>query len=179
MVDYVHPQQPLQGRVHLTEPDPEWQRQYAEVAGRIRRALTPLPVVVEHVGSTSVPGLAAKPIIDVLLLVPDPVDETTYVPSLETTGFLLHLREPDWFEHRLLKGSHPDVNLHVFAVGSEEAQRMVLFRDHLRTDASDRELYAATKRCLAARDWEHVQDYADAKSEVVAAILTRARANAT
>jgi len=130
-------------------------------------------VLVEHVGSTSVPGLAAKPIIDVLLLVPDPADEVAYVPSLEAAGFLLHLREPDWHQHRVLKAHDPEVNLHVFAEGSEEAERMLLFRDRLRADGADRRRYEETKRRLAARNWSRVQDYADAKSHVVEAIIAR------
>jgi GrpB-like predicted nucleotidyltransferase (UPF0157 family) len=132
-------------------------------------------VVVEHVGSTSVPGLAAKPVLDVLLLVPDPSDEAAYVPQLEAAGFLLHFREPEWHQHRFLKAHDPVVQVHAFAEGSEEAERMLSFRDRLRSDDGDRALYEETKRRLAERNWERVQDYADAKSEVVEAIITRAR----
>jgi GrpB-like predicted nucleotidyltransferase (UPF0157 family) len=149
--------------------------QYAQVAARIRRALGHLAVVVEHVGSTSVPGLAAKPILDVLLLVPDPSDEAAYVPRLEEAGFLLHVREPDWHEHRFFRASDPDVQIHVFAIGSDEAERMLLFRDRVRSEDAERELYEETKRRLAARSWDRVQDYADAKSAVVEAIIARAR----
>jgi GrpB-like predicted nucleotidyltransferase (UPF0157 family) len=131
-------------------------------------------VLVEHVGSTSVPGLAAKPIIDVLLLVPDPADEAAYVLPLEAAGFLLHLREPDWHQHRLLKGHDPEVNLHVLPEGSEEAARMLLFRERLRADDAERKCYEETKRRLAARTWDRVQDYADAKSDVIEAIIARA-----
>ena len=133
-------------------------------------------MVVEHVGSTSVPGLAAKPFIDVLLLVPEPSDEAAYVPQLETAGFLLHVREPDWHQHRFLRAHEPEVQIHVFAVGSEEAERMLLFRDRLRVDEDERALYEETKRLLAARNWTRVQDYADAKSEVVEEVIARARA---
>ena len=151
-----------------------WPRQYAGVAARIRQALGPVAVVVEHVGSTSVPGLAAKPFLDVLLLVPDPGEEAAYVPQLEAAGFLLHVREPDWYQHRFFRAYDPDVQIHVFAVGSEEAERMLLFRDRLRASVDDRALYEETKRRLAARSWTRVQDYADAKSEVVQQILARA-----
>jgi GrpB-like predicted nucleotidyltransferase (UPF0157 family) len=123
-----------------------------------------------------VPGLAAKPILDVLLLVPDPADEAAYVPPLEAAGFLLHVREPDWHEHRLLRAQDPDVHLHVFSESSAEAGRMLLFRDHLRGNEADRALYEQTKRRLAAQSWTRVQDYADAKSEVVEAIIARASA---
>jgi GrpB-like predicted nucleotidyltransferase (UPF0157 family) len=144
------------------------------VASRIREALGTVAVLVEHVGSTSVPGLAAKPIIDVLLLVPDPADEAAYVPPLEAAGFLLHLREPDWHQHRVLKAHDPEVNLHVFTEGSEEAERMLLFRDRLRANDEERRRYEETKQRLAARNWNRVQDYADAKSDVIEAIIARA-----
>ena len=96
--------------------------------------------------------------------------------DLEAGGYVLRGREPDWFEHRLFKGTDPAVNLHVFSEGSPEIDRTLAFRDRLRTDEDDRRLYEATKRELAARDWVYVQDYADAKDEIVAAILGRAMA---
>jgi GrpB-like predicted nucleotidyltransferase (UPF0157 family) len=130
---------------------------------------------VENVGSTSVPGLAAKPIIDILLLVSDPADEDAYVPQLEAAGYLLHGREPGWHQHRLLRGTEPPANVHVFAIGSSEVERMLLFRDRLRAHPDERELYERAKRELAARRWGYVQDYADAKSQVVEEIIARAR----
>ena len=125
-------------------------------------------------GSTSVPGLPAKAIIDVNLEVADTTDEDAYVPALEAAGYVLRIREPDWFEHRLLKGVDRAVNLHVFPAGCAELERMLRFRDHLRSDEADRDLYLRTKRELAAQTWEHVQHYADAKSAVVEEIMGRA-----
>lgn len=176
MVEYLRPREPVDGRILLVPPDPEWPRQYAAVARRIHDALSRLgaDVVVDHVGSTPVPGLSAKPILDVLLVLADPSDEAAYVPPLEAAGFVLHLREPEWFEHRLLRDVEPAVNLHVLPAGCDEARRMLLFRDHLRADTADRDLYETTKRHLAAQRWRHVQNYADAKSEVVSEILGRA-----
>jgi GrpB-like predicted nucleotidyltransferase (UPF0157 family) len=116
----------------------------------------------------------AKPIIDIVLVVPDSADEPAYVPALEAASYALCAREPNWFEHRLLKRAHPQVNLHVFSRGCPEVERMLRFRDHLRRDAGDRELYERTKRELARREWKYVQHYADAKSETVEAILARA-----
>jgi GrpB-like predicted nucleotidyltransferase (UPF0157 family) len=172
----VRPPRGHEGPIHLAPSDPAWPLQYLEVADRIERALGQVEVVVEHVGSTSVPGLAAKPVLDVLLLVPDPADEGAYVAALEAAGFLLHVREPDWHHHRLLRAENPHVNLHVFAVGSPEAERMLLFRDRLRVNQDERALYEQTKRRLAAEAWRRVQDYADAKSEVVEGVIARARA---
>jgi GrpB-like predicted nucleotidyltransferase (UPF0157 family) len=121
-----------------------------------------------------VPGLAAKPRIDVLLAVADSADEPSYVPALEEAGFVLRFRERDWHEHRLLRRADEDVNVHVFTVGSPEIERMLRFRDHLRAHDDERDLYERTKRDLAARGWRYTQEYADAKSEVVEAILSRA-----
>src|SRR5262249_13280325 len=154
--------------IELAEPDASWAERYAAAAIGIRRALGHRVLGLQHVGSTAVPGLAAKPIIDIALTVADSSDEPAYVPPLEAAGYGLRVREPAWFEHRLLQGS--DVNLHVFSQGCPEVDRMVRFRDHLRADEADRRLYESTKRELAARHWTYVDDYARAKSEVVAAI---------
>jgi GrpB-like predicted nucleotidyltransferase (UPF0157 family) len=118
--------------------------------------------------------MAAKPIVDVVLGVPDPTAEDDYVPALEALGYALHAREPDWHEHRLLKPRDRGVNLHVFAAGSPEIARMLRFRDRLRSSPEAFELYVATKRWLAARTWRRVQDYADAKDAVVGEILGEA-----
>jgi GrpB-like predicted nucleotidyltransferase (UPF0157 family) len=166
--------QPLTRPVVLEEYDPEWPRLFEREAERIRGALGDRAVQIEHTGSTSVPGLAAKPIIDITLVVEDTTDEPAYVPALEAGGYVLRIREPDWFEHRLFKGPDTNVNLHVFSRGCEEIERMTRFRDRLRTNDADRELYLRAKRELAARDWKFVQNYADAKSAVVQEILARA-----
>ena len=162
------------GPIHLADYDPAWPRLYAREAGRIRAALGDRVRRMEHVGSTSVPGLAAKPIIDVVLAVPKSADEAAYVPAMEATGYVLRIREPEWFEHRLFKGPDTDVNVHVFSDGEPELERMVAFRDYLRAHEDERVLYERTKRELAGRRWRYVQNYADAKSEVIAMILGRA-----
>jgi GrpB-like predicted nucleotidyltransferase (UPF0157 family) len=159
--------------IHLTDHDERWGEWFARDADRIRRALGEDALRIEHVGSTAVPGLAAKPVIDIVLVVADSSDERSYVPALEAEGYTLRVREPAWFEHRLFKGPETALNLHVFSAGCPEIDRMVQFRDHLRADEADRELYERTKRDLAARRWKYVQDYADAKSAVVADIAGR------
>jgi GrpB-like predicted nucleotidyltransferase (UPF0157 family) len=164
----------LSGRVVLVEYDPAWPGLYEREAARIRGVLGGVVVGLEHVGSTSVPGLAAKPIVDVVLTVADSADEGSYVPALEAAGYVLRIREPGWLEHRMLKGPDTDVNLHVFSAGEPEVARMVAFRDRLRADEADRVLYEGVKRGLAARDWTYLQQYADAKAGVVADILSRA-----
>jgi GrpB-like predicted nucleotidyltransferase (UPF0157 family) len=164
----------LDGPVVLADPDPGWGRAAEEFLHDIRRALAAEALVAEHVGSTAVPGLPAKPVLDLVLGVRDPADEATYVPGLEALGYRLHIREPEWHEHRFLVRTDPVVQVHVFAAGSTEIDRMVAFRDHLRRDSGDRDLYLRTKRDLASRSWAYVQDYADAKSDVVEEILRRA-----
>jgi GrpB-like predicted nucleotidyltransferase (UPF0157 family) len=166
----------LDGQVLLVEYDPAWPARFEALAARLRTALGERALGIEHVGSTSVPGLAAKPRIDIALAVADSADEPSYVPPLEDAGFVLRIREPDWHEHRMLVRDDEDVNVHTFTVGCSEIQRMVRFRDHLRADAPERELYLRTKRELAARTWEYTQQYADAKSAVVEGILRRAGA---
>jgi len=161
--------------IHLAEYDPEWPALFRREEERVRRALGEKVLRLEHIGSTSVPGLAAKPIIDICLVLADTSDEAGYVPALEAAGYTLWIREPDWFEHRLLKGPDTDVNLHVYPEGCQEIERYLLFRDRLRSNAADRELYERAKRELARRRWKYVQNYADAKSEVVEAIISRAR----
>jgi GrpB-like predicted nucleotidyltransferase (UPF0157 family) len=166
----------LDGPVTLVEYDPEWPRRYDREAARIGAALGEAVLLLEHAGSTSVPGLVAKPIVDIVLGVADSADEPAYVPALAAAGYELRIREPDWEEHRLLKPADLGVNLHVFTVGSGEIDRMLLTRDWLRSDAADRELYASTKRELARREWRYVQEYADAKTAVIEGIIARASA---
>jgi GrpB-like predicted nucleotidyltransferase (UPF0157 family) len=165
---------PHNAPIALADYDPDWPVLFAREAARIRAALGARAVQVEHVGSTSVPGLAAKPIIDILLAVPDSSDEPAYVPALEAAGYVLRIREPDWFEHRLFKGPDTDINLHVFTVGAAETDRMLLFRDRLRANDADRDAYLQVKRDLAKRTWRHVQHYADAKTPIVEQIIARA-----
>ena len=141
--------------------DQAWPARFARESRRIRGALGAAAIAIEHVGSTSVPGLAAKPIVDIVVAVVDSADDAAYGPPLEGAGYALVIREPDWHEHRMFEDTATHV--HVFTAGDPEIARMVAFRDRLRDDEDDRERYAAAKRRLAARRWRHVQHYADAK----------------
>jgi len=168
---------PLAGKIELAPYDPAWPAMFAREAARIRAALADRLLLLEHVGSTAVPGLVAKPQIDILLVVASSPDEAAYVPALEAAGYVLRIREPSWHEHRLLKGPDTDINLHVFSRGCPEIDRMLQFRDWLRESKPDRELYAHTKRELSRRDWTYTQEYADAKTAIVEEIFARALAN--
>jgi GrpB-like predicted nucleotidyltransferase (UPF0157 family) len=165
---------PHNAKIDLAPYDPTWPAQYQAEAAKIRIALGDGALVLEHVGSTSIPGVSAKPIIDILLAVADSSDEDSYVPALTAQGYRLHIREPTWEQHRVMKGERPDVNLHVFTVGSREIGRMVGFRDRCRGHPEERRLYEQTKRRLADQVWRYVQHYANAKAEVVEAIIARA-----
>lgn len=173
----IGPPDVLDGPIALAPYDPAWPALFEREAARIRRALGSRALSVEHVGSTAVPGLAAKPRIDVVLEVRDSSDEASYVGPLEAAGYVLRIREPGWHEHRVFKGPETDVNLHVFSSGCPEIDRLLRFRDHLRACGTDRLLYERTKRSLAQRRWRYTQHYADAKTEVVEEILRRARAS--
>lgn len=168
---------PLAGPIRLAEYDSQWPHKYQQEAKRIRTALGPRALRIEHVGSTSIPGLLAKPIIDIVLEIADSGNEREYAPALEAAGYRLHLREPGWYEHRLFKGTDDTVNLHVFSEGCPEIGRMVRFRDWLRASREERELYAQAKRALADQEWKYTQNYADAKSTVVKEIMCRALRN--
>jgi GrpB-like predicted nucleotidyltransferase (UPF0157 family) len=170
---HVQPPEVLDGPITLVEHDQAWKGLYQREAARIRGALGDRALLIEHVGSTAVPGLAAKPKIDIVLAVTDSSSESDYVPALEAVGYVLRIREPGWCEHRLFGGPDTVINLHVFSHGCEEINRLLRFRDHLRSSETDRLLYESTKRALAQEKWKYTQDYADAKAAVVEEILAR------
>ncbi|MFW6774148.1 GrpB family protein [Nocardioides sp. CPCC 205120] len=161
--------------IAVVEYDARWPAAYAGLEQRIRAALGHLALDVEHVGSTSVPGLAAKPVIDVDVTVPDPRDEAAYVPALEAAGLTLLLREPRWHEHRVFRGETPRANVHVWGPHCPEVVRHRLLRDWLRAHPADRERYAAAKWAAAEETnavGGVVMDYNARKEPVVHAILT-------
>lgn len=161
--------------VELLPSDPEWPAGYQIHAEKIGRALRDAARRIEHIGSTSVPGLAAKPIIDILVVVDHPENEDSYVPSLVEAGYELRRREPELDEHRLLKGIGPAANVHVFGLWSSEVERYLIFRDLLRRDEKSRSEYEIAKRRLAAMEWPSTNDYAEAKSEIVQRLIALAR----
>lgn len=172
-VEYLRGRDSLNGRVELVAYDAGWPEIFCELRDDILSALGSSTSTLEHVGSTSVPGLASKPVIDIVLLVKDSATEETYIPQLVAAGFLHHLREPGWFEHRLLKHKVHQVNLHVFTAGCEEATRMIRFRDYLRSNQDGRIEYEQVKRRLADQKWTFMQDYAEAKGKTIRALLAQ------
>jgi|SRR5579871_551500 len=148
----------------------EWPGRYEAERRRIARALGSSAKRIEHIGSTAVPGLASKPVVDIMVTVEDPEDEAVFREALEAAGYSLRVREP---HHRMFRTPERDVHVHIWRAGGTEEQRQLLFRDHLRSSPEDRLLYEATKRSLAGkfRDGNY---YAEAKSGVIAEILGRA-----
>ena len=163
--------------IEIRDYDVNWPLQYEVGALAIRKVLGQGAVAIEHVGSTSVPGLAAKPVLDILLTAADSTDEMAYRPPLEQIGFVLKVREPEWYEHRMFRMDAPATNLHVFSAGCPEIARMLTFRNRLRSNPVDRMFYENEKRRLAMRRWQTVQDYADSKAGVVSVILQRVSAS--
>lgn len=160
--------------ISIVDYDPAWPVRFAQERLRIA-LLGGAAKRIEHIGSTAVPGLAAKPIIDILVTVDDVEDEARYVPALEAAGYVLRVREP---EHRMFRTPARDVHVHIWRSGDDEERRHLVFRDRLRTNAIDRDRYERTKRELAQRSWTDMNYYAEAKSAVIAAILERAARNA-
>lgn len=185
---------PVRATVEVVDHDPSWPAQAQQVARLVQDVLGPRALRVEHVGSTAVPGLAAKPILDLDLTVADPDNEPTWIPPLQSAGFVLTVREPWWYGHRMLRGGRrpddgapgpgapsripdgPAINLHVFGPDSPELVRHVVLRNWLRTSAEDRDLYAATKRAAAAAGGSTatVMEYNARKENVIREIYARA-----
>lgn len=160
-----------QRAIVLVEHDEAWHEWFTVAAARIEGRLGAGALRVEHVGSTAVCGLVAKPVVDILLVVTDPSDEAAYVPPLCDAGYELRIREPEFFEHRMLRTARRDVHLHVFGPDAAEVDRMLTFRGILRADSSEAQRYERVKRRLVGSEWPTMQHYADAKSDVINDIL--------
>ncbi len=158
--------------IEIVDPDAAWPELFETLRAGIVAALGERALRIDHVGSTSVPGLAAKPVIDIDLTVADTDDEDAYVPALEALGFVLRVREPWWLGHRCLVSAEPAANLHVWPPDSPEAARHRIFRDWLRADEADRERYAAVKRAVAADGL--MSEYNARKEGVIREIYARA-----
>lgn len=158
--------------VVVVDYDPSWPDRYAILAGEIRAALGDAVLDLDHVGSTAVPGLAAKDVVDIDLTVADPRDEPAYLPALAGIGWRHELREPSWHEHRGLSRREPRANLHVFGPDCPEVIRHRMFRDWLRSHPDDRRRYEAAKRS-AVPGGGHVMDYNARKQDTVREIYDR------
>lgn len=155
----------------IVDYDPAWPARFEHERARIDAALGGTARGIHHIGSTSVRGLAAKPIIDILVIVDDPDDELAFEPALTGAGYELRVREPG---HRMFRTPAKDVHVHVLAQGDSEVDRHLAFRDQLRSSSEDRERYEQLKRSLAEREWSDMNHYADAKGPLIDEIIARA-----
>ncbi|NNM98090.1 MAG: GrpB family protein [Candidatus Dormibacteraeota bacterium] len=162
-------------KVRIADYDPDWPGRFSVERQRVSAALGALALRVEHIGSTAVPELASKPIIDILVEVDRPEDVSLYQGPLESAGYHLRVREPG---HLMFRTPERDVHLHLWKVGGAEAGDYLALRDWLRTHREDRSLYERTKLALAERDWPDMNYYAEAKGQVIAEIMARARSRA-
>lgn len=167
---------PEKREIEIVDYDSSWPQKFEAHAATISGALGGSALRIEHIGSTSVPGLPAKPVIDILVVVADSANEATYLPQLEAAGYVLRVREPDWNEHRMLRTPEKDVHVHVYSAGCQEIERYLTFRDRLRRNADDRNRYGQMKRDLATKEWGDMNEYAEAKTEVVESIIAAAQA---
>jgi len=170
-VELVGGIEPLELELH--DYDERWVGLYLDHRRRILDALAAANVGVEHIGSTSVPGLAAKPIIDIVVTVEDITAEEDYLAALVAAGYKLRTREPG---HRLVRTPARDVHVHIYEQGAPAVAEYLLLRDWLRSNAHDRALYESTKRSLLQSRWHDMNAYANAKTDVILAIKARARA---
>lgn len=162
--------------IKIVDYNPEWPNKFERQAKTITEAIGGSILRIEHIGSTSVPGLAAKPIIDILVVLPDSANESAYLPQLEAAGYVLRVREPDWNEHRMFRTVDRDVHIHIYSAGCPEIHRNLLFRDRLRKSAEDRMRYEQAKREIAAKSWPDMNAYALAKTAVIESIIAAAQA---
>jgi GrpB-like predicted nucleotidyltransferase (UPF0157 family) len=154
--------------------DEEWPARFESWRELIATALKHAALRIDHVGSTSVPGLSAKPIVDVQVSVADMSDEEDYVPKLERLGVQLRSRDDLHRYFRPFADRPRDVHIHVCPAGSVWEREHLLFRDYLRATPAAREVYTEAKR-EASRVWsDDGWAYTDAKSEVILDILKEA-----
>ncbi len=158
-------------QIKIVDYNADWPRRFEAHVKIITDVIGPGALRIEHIGSTSVPGLAAKPIVDILVVVANSADESTYLPHLEGAGYELRVREPGWNEHRLLRTPQKHVHIHIYSAGCKEIERYLTFRDRLRRNLEDRSRYERMKRELAAKEWADMNEYAKAKTEVIESII--------
>lgn len=159
-------------RIAVVDYDSSWPDRFERHKTRLTAALGPT-VRIEHIGSTAVPGLAAKPIVDMLVAIDNVEDEPSYGPALERAGYVLRVRQEG---HRMFRTRELDVHIHIWPADGPEIARHLLFRNWLRVNEADRRAYEGLKRSLAERDWEDMNHYADAKKDLIADVMVRAQA---
>jgi len=158
-------------KIDIVEYSPEWAQLFQEEKAALYAALQPAKVIIEHVGSTAVPGLAAKPIIDLMIGLPDFAIANSLVPPIIGLGYdYVAEYEAVMPERRYFQKNYDNKrthHIHMVEIGSEFWQRLLLFRDYLRTNASTMQEYASLKKSLATREWQDMNEYAEAKTDFI------------
>jgi GrpB-like predicted nucleotidyltransferase (UPF0157 family) len=166
-------------KVTIVEYNPEWREMFEEEKSVLQTALREVPSQIEHIGSTAVAGLAAKPIIDIMVGLEDFSIAERVVPKIEalTYEYIKKYEETMPFRRFFIKEQEGirTHQIHMVAIGSEFWERHILFRDYLRQNASVAAKYASLKKELAEREWTDVNEYADAKTEFIRKIESEAR----
>jgi GrpB-like predicted nucleotidyltransferase (UPF0157 family) len=157
--------------VVLAPPDPAWAEQFREISDQLREACGDKFVAVHHIGSTSVPGLAAKPLIDMLPVLRRHDDGPPLAAPMEALGFVYFGAYGIEGRHFFRRKGDLDVNVHMFETGHIEIERHVVFRDALRSDSKLLAAYQALKQELAARFPHDVDSYAKSKSDFIEGVL--------
>lgn len=152
----------------IVDYDASWPGRFVAHRDQVAQGLGSVARSIEHIGSTAVPGLTAKPIIDLLVAVEDP-EESLIVPAMQAVGYQLRVREPG---HRMFRTPERDVHIHVWQASNPEISRHLRFRDRLRASVEDRRAYERLKRELATRRWDDMNQYADAKTQLIEQILS-------
>lgn len=168
-------ERPVTDLVEVSPYREEWAAAFEAWWTRLAAALGHTAVRIEHVGSTAVPGLEAKPVIDIQVSVDDVDDEARYVPAIEGLGVSLRLREPGHRYFRPAGGLPRNVQIHVCEAGGEWERDHLLFRDYLRADPEAREAYARLKRELAERYRDDRLAYTEGKTGFILDALEEAR----
>jgi len=167
----------LGGDLELVPYDPAWPARFEALRDKLALALGPVALRIDHIGSTAVPSLAAKAVIDIQVIVSNQADDASYMPGLESTGLGLRYRDPaaSWSFFRPMRPPRTH-HVHVTSAGSPRERAQLLFVDYLRYDAGARDAYAALKYELAATHANDRVAYTDAKTEFVTAVLEDAEA---
>jgi len=160
----------------VVDYDPGWPERFLRLGACLRAALGPLALRIDHIGATSVPGLAAKPVLDVQVSEAALEPVAAYLPALEAAGCCWRPANDDRMKRYFREATGPRTHLHVRAAGSWSEQFALLMRDYLRASPKEAARYAARKRALAAGVGQDRQAYTDAKGPFIWALMVRADA---
>lgn len=162
----------------VEEYNPHWKELFSEHATKLRELLGDEIISIEHVGSTSIPGMIAKPNIDIMVIVPDITKIARYREKMEEAGFIAHGDyshiDEEYFTEDLPSGERV-TSVHVFQIGNPEIKRHIDFRDYLTANQEARDRYIQTKKDLYAENRDHYRAYDDGKRNIIARLNREAQ----